>query len=170
MTELLRINAKYFITSSTLGRYAYLKTDNAKIAILQYLTKSLESFGWKLEDWVVLDNHLHFMVTAPKDSKTLPKVINNFYRFSANWLTNNNIRKIKSKYFHNYWDTCITYENSYYARLNYIWFNPVKHGYVEYPEEWKFGSYFYRYKNEMQEMKTQREKYPFNQIKIEDSF
>ena len=52
-------------------------------------------------------------------------------------LKNELTRLIQSKkVFYNYWDTCITYENSYFTRLNYIWYNPVKHGYVDSPEKW----------------------------------
>jgi putative transposase len=31
---------------------------------------------------------------------------------------------------HNFWDTKLTYEKSYRARLNYVHQNPVKHGLV----------------------------------------
>ena len=110
------------------------------------------------------------MVNAPEESATLSELMNNFHRFTANWLSKHNIRKVKEKYFHNYWDTCITFEKSYFTRLNYIWFNPVKHGYVDSPEKWKFGSYYYRYREEMKEMKRQIEKYPFDKVKIDDDF
>ncbi len=74
------------------------------------------------------------------------------------------------KVFYNYWDTCITYENLYFTRLNYIWYNPVKHGYVDSPEQWKFGSYYYRFKGEEKELKELLKKYPFHDIKIRDDF
>ncbi len=163
-------NAKYFITASTLGKYPYLKSDDAKWAAIDYLSTSLEAYDWTMEDWVILDNHIHIMVNAPDDAKTLSKVMNNFHRFTANWLSKNNIKKIDGKYFHNYWDTCITYDNSYFTRINYIWYNPVKHGYVETPEEWKFGSYYYRIKKEADEMGTLKKKYPFDKVKISDEF
>jgi putative transposase len=31
---------------------------------------------------------------------------------------------------HNFWDTKLTYQKSYLARLNYVHQNPVKHGLV----------------------------------------
>ena len=163
-------NAKYFITASTLGKYPYLKTDEAKCVAIDYLSKSLENYNWEMEDWVILDNHIHIMVNAPNDAKTLSKVMINFHRFTANWLSKNNIKKRGVKYFHNYWDTCIAYDNSYFTRLNYIWFNPVKHGYVKNPEEWEFGSYYYRFKKEADELKSIMNNYPFNKVKVKDDF
>ena len=45
---------------------------------------------------------------------------------------------------HNFWETRLTYENSYFARLNYVHHNPVKHGLVKvahrYP--WCSASWF----------------------------
>ena len=41
----------------------------------------------------------------------------------------------------NYWDTCITNEGSYLARLKYVHMNAVKHGLVDRPEDHEFCSY-----------------------------
>ena len=47
---------------------------------------------------------------------------------------------------YNFWDTKLTYERSYLARLNYVHQNPVKHGLVpvanQYP--WCSASWFER--------------------------
>ena len=39
-------------------------------------------------------------------------------------------RTSERRVWHNYWDTKLTYEKSYFARLNYVHQNPVKHGLV----------------------------------------
>lgn len=50
------------------------------------------------------------------------------------------------KVWFNYWDTQLTYEGSYFARLNYVHYNAVKHGLVrranEYP--WCSAAWFER--------------------------
>ena len=163
-------NAKYFVTSSTLGKYPYLQSEEAKQAALHYLTTSLNYFNWELEDWVILDNHIHIMINAPEDSTTLSQLVNNFHRFTANWLSKHNIKKVQDKYFHNYWDTCITFEKSYFSRLHYIWYNPVKHGYVGSPEKWKFGSFYFLYEEEMKEIEQIIKTYPIDRMKIDDDF
>ncbi len=163
-------NSKYFITVSTLGHHPYLETEEAKWATLEYLTKSLEVHHWELEDWVILDNHIHIMINAPDNAKSLSNVMNNFHKFTANWLSRNGIKKVEEKYFHNYWDKCITYEKSYFARLNYIWMNPVKHGYVDSPEKWKFGSFYFRYKKDEEAIINQLNKFPSDKLKIKDDF
>jgi putative transposase len=168
--HLFRSNAKYFITSSSLGKYPYFRSDAAKEALLLYLTKSLTHFAWTLEEWVILDNHIHIMAEAPENAETLSLLMNNFHKFTANWLSRNGIKKFREKYFHNYWDTCINYEKSYYTTIHYIWHNPVKHGYVESPEDWKFGSYYFRLQENENEVQRIKETYPFDKIKLEDKF
>lgn len=39
-----------------------------------------------------------------------------------------------------YWDVCLTYEKSYYARLHYVIDNPVKHGLVSNAEDYRYCS------------------------------
>ena len=50
------------------------------------------------------------------------------------------------KVWHNYWETRLTYRQSYFARLNYVHQNPVRHGLVpvanQYP--WCSAAWFER--------------------------
>lgn len=70
----------------------------------------------------------------------------------------------------NYWDTCLTYKKSYYARIHYVWFNPVKHGYVDKSEKWEFGSYFFRMNEDKGVVKEIIKNYPIDKIKVRDDF
>ena len=46
---------------------------------------------------------------------------------TASWV--NRLDKTSSrKVWHNFWETKLTYQKSYLARLNYVHQNPVKHG------------------------------------------
>ncbi len=185
--HLFRSNAKYFITGATYEHVRYMKSDEAKDIFLNYLFKSFEHYNWKIEDWVVLDNHYHLMANAPENAETLAQVINNVHRFSSGGIKSLDLECIDcvnaaptqsahsiehsiKKMFHNYWDTCITYENSYYARLHYLWYNPVKHGYVKYPLEWKYGSYYYRHHDEKEYLDKIMKLYPCDKVKVFDDF
>ena len=109
------------------------------------------------------------MADAPEDASTLSNVINNVHKFSALWIKKHTQFETDPDHiWYNYRDTCITYESSYFARLNYIWFNPVKHKYVEDAEDWKFGSYYTRVRN--WEIAPIINKYPWDSVKIENDF
>jgi putative transposase len=168
--HLFRPKCKYFITGATYQKKHFLKLDFSKEKTVEYMFKSFEHFGWKIEDWVMLNNHYHVMADAPEDASTLPKVINNLHKFSALWIKKHATFDSEPEHiWYNYRDTCITYENSYFARLNYIWFNPVKHNYVQNPEEWKFGSYGIRARNS-ENVAGIIKKYPYDRVRIEDDF
>ena len=169
--HLFRSNAKYFITGATYEKKYFLLSDKAKARVFKSLYKGFNSLGWTLEDWVILHNHYHVMVNAPGNAESLSAIIRDIHKFTALWIKKNiSDSKNAEKIWWNYWDTCITYEKSYFTRLNYIWFNPVKHGLIEKAEDWKFGSYYYRYKTEEEYLQNLRKKYPFDKVKVKDDF
>lgn len=184
--HLFRSNAKYFITGSTYEKVKYLKSNDAKERLLGSIYKGFNDNHWEIEDWVILDNHYHLMVNAPGNAESLGDIIRDIHRFTALWVKKNmersmectnrvgacidTVNALQKKIFHNYWDTCITYEKSYYARLHYIWYNPVKHGYVDDPIKWKFGSYYYRFAEEKDELKKIIDQYPCDRVKVKDDF
>ncbi len=100
----------------------------------------------------------------------LPNITKRRQGIDTRTITDGSLQKRQNKRFHNYWDTCITYKKSYYARLHYIWFNPVKHGYVDDPFKWKFGSYFYRFSDEKNEIRKIIDEYPCDKVKVYDDF
>lgn len=57
-------NTKYFITASIYNRIKLLASDENKLRLLEYIIRSVENFNWKLEDWVILDNHYHIMLES----------------------------------------------------------------------------------------------------------
>ena len=74
---------KYFITGATYKKKHLLKNDKIKKIFLKYFFTSFHHYGWKVEDWVVLDNHYHLMAQAPEKAESLSQVINNIHRFSS---------------------------------------------------------------------------------------
>jgi putative transposase len=80
-----------------------------------------------LEAWAVFSNHYHFVAHNEADSVPLANLIRRLHSRSAvalNKLKNTPGRRV----WFNYWDTQLTYQRSYLARLNYVHQNPVKHG------------------------------------------
>ena len=111
------------------------------------------------------------MVESTDTPVELVEIIRRIHRFSAIWLKKNFTEyNALGRIWYNYWDTCVSFEKSYFNRLNYIWFNPVKHGYVEFPEEWEFGSYFTRAREDDNAMQKIINQYRIDQMKIKDDF
>jgi len=166
-----KTGAKYFITASTYLRKDFLSMNEAKSILLQSIKKGFSKYSWLLEDWVILNNHYHLMVQCSDRPDSLPQIINEIHRFSALKIKKviDDLR-LEKRIWYNYWDTCVTYERSYYARINYIWFNPVKHGYVNHPSKWEFGSFYERFHNGENDLKKIIEEYPCDRLNVKDYF
>jgi putative transposase len=179
-------NAKYMITGAIYRKLPFLKAPEAKRHLLETLFKGCEKYNWSVEDWVILDNHYHVMLNGPDSALNLSKLINEVHKFTALWIKKNIIMECRNgidtvnalqkplhkttKIFHNYWDSCITYERSYFARLNYIYFNPVKHNYTANAEEYEFGSYRQRFLSQEEGIFNRQKEYPWDNIKVNDDF
>jgi putative transposase len=95
--------------------------------------------GWQLEAWAVLANHYHFVARGNPQSTNLGKFLQQLHYDSAralNQLDNQPGRKI----WHQFWDTRLTYQYSYLARLHYVHTNAVKHGLVLVANQYRWCS------------------------------
>jgi len=84
-------------------------------------------------------NHYHFVAASPKDATSLRRMIGALHTLTArdvNLLDGAPDRPI----WFQFWDTCLTYPASYFARLHYVMDNPVKHGLVTAAEDYEFCS------------------------------
>jgi len=167
--HLFKPESKYFITARTYKKKKFFKTDKAKSNLFQSIFTSFNNRNWIIEDWVILDNHYHLLVSSSEKPEDLGTIINEIHKFTALWIKKNNPQsKSSHKIWFNYWDRCITYENSYFTRVNYIWNNPVKHNYCKFAKDYKFGSYYNRYRLEKEYTESIISNYPFNKASIYD--
>lgn len=95
------------------------------------LLKEANRYGWNLEAWAVFSNHYHWIGKSPlgEDGESLRTMTKEIHRQSAIWV--NELDGIpRRKVWHNYWESALTFQKSYLARLRYVMENPVKHGLV----------------------------------------
>jgi len=122
-----------------------------------------DSFIWlqqntdfKLHAYVVLENHLHFISTASQHSKRIQQFKSFTARQILDLLKQRNARTLL-KYFayykrkhkteseYQFWQEGshpeeMSKEIMCQQRLTYIHYNPVKRGYVDLPEHWRYSS------------------------------
>jgi putative transposase len=162
-------NTYYMITSGTYKKLPHLRKDDDKKLLLEVIKESCEKFRWRLKDWVILNNHYHLMLKSFK-GKDLKNLLGRIHRKSSNLLKRKN-KIMSSRIWWNYWDTCIRGESDFFKRINYIYYNPVKHGYVADPVDYKWSSFEdFLGRNEEEKIKEQLQKYSFEDLRIEDDF
>ncbi|MBD2499159.1 transposase [Anabaena azotica] len=84
--------------------------------------------------WVVLPNHYHLLVQV-ENFEVLGELFRKIHGFtSRRWNLEDNVTKRKVWY--SWSDRAIRSQRHYYTTLNYIHYNPVKHGLVTSPYDW----------------------------------
>jgi putative transposase len=129
------------ITATTYLKRPLLGAPVDKELTRQTLSDLVREYEYKLVAWVILSNHYHILIKSRKGTD-LPNFIRKLHGKIAHHL-NQQAGATGRQVWHNYWDSWIRTEASYWKRFNYIHHNPVKHGYVQHMEDWPFSSYRY---------------------------
>jgi putative transposase len=102
------------------------------------LLKVTTEFDWRLQAWAVMANHYHF-VAATEHPDTLGTMLGKLHATSARQLNREDETPGRRVWFQ-YWDSHITYEASWLARLHYVHTNPVHHGIVTCADSYRWCS------------------------------
>lgn len=130
----------YMLTASTYEKAHVMQSPQRKVEWRDAFHEAAKIYHWKIIAWVVLHNRYHAIVQAPEHVLNLSKFISSFHKFtSRKWNAEDELKG--RQVWWNYWDTCIRSECDYDKRLRYIFWNPVKHGLVEKPEDYDFSNY-----------------------------
>ncbi len=105
----------------------------------EWLRETVEENEDRLYTWAVLPNHYHLLAETESILRLLAALGKMHGRSSYIWNGEEN-RRGRSVWF-NAAETRIRSERHFYATLNYIHFNPVKHGYVSLMHDWKWTGF-----------------------------
>ena len=162
--------ASYMITASTYQKRPHIHSDERKTQWTKALRFVLDKEGWLLVAGVVLSNHYHLLLRAPDTgAQRLSAMIASLHRFTARQWNAADHTPGRSVWW-NYWDTCLTNEASYFARVNYIHYNPVKHGLVSRPELYPFSTYRMWLESWEPQLRHIEQGYPFDVVSAYDDF
>jgi putative transposase len=127
------------VTAATLHK-EHLFRDSSRISLLEHRLLSLaKQYEWQLEAWAVFTNHYHFVARGAHESSDLKQFLTHLHADTARELNRIDCKTGRTVWF-NFWDTKLTYERSYLARLNYVHQNPVKHGLVAKANQYRWCS------------------------------
>jgi putative transposase len=129
----------YLVTAGTLHKQHHFHCARRLEVLEEKLLELARHYGWQLEAWAVFSNHYHFVGHAPKDAGPLNDFLGHLHTVTATEI-NQLDRAAGRQVWHNFWETRLTYERSYLARLNYVHQNPVKHGLVRVANRYRWCS------------------------------
>ena len=136
----------FIVTAATYEKAHFFKGAK-RLAVLQRgLLKLTMDYGWQLEAWAIFSNHYHFVAHSPPScAESLSEMLAILHKKTASWV-NKLDAATNRKVWHNFWETRLTHQTSYLARLAYVHRNAVKHGLVavanQYP--WCSAAWFER--------------------------
>src|SRR5215469_9878318 len=147
-THQLSDRGAYFVTGSTYNKQHHFASARRLRVLHRGLLSLTQRFGWRLEAWAVFSNHYHFVAHSPADeddASSLKSMLSVLHVKTAEWINKLDTEKGRKVWF-NFWDTKLTHQRSYLARLNYVHQNAVKHKLVpvafQYP--WCSAAWFER--------------------------
>ncbi len=129
----------YLVTAATLERQSFFRGADRLDQLESKLLALANSAGWQLEAWAVFANHYHFVGHAQPACQPLSAWLAALHRQTAAAVNELDHAPGRQVWF-NYWDTRLTFEKSYLARLNYVHQNPVKHGLVRVANQYRWCS------------------------------
>lgn len=155
MSNYLRVyvpGGLYFFTVVTLNRQNFLIDGDVRAALREGIQFTRKKKPFEIIAWVLLPDHLHCIWRLPPDDadfssrwSMIKRIVTQRCGERLNrpeWL---NARRRKrqqdSLWQHRFWDHLIRDEDDFNRHMDYIHWNPVKHGLVAKVVDWEYSSF-----------------------------
>lgn len=129
----------YFITATNFEHAPIIVPLERRTAFEDQLLESMRSIEAEVGGWVVLPNHYHILVGVRSLNEISAGLKQLHGSTSRAWNLEDGLTG-QRKVWYKFWDRYIRNERHFYQALNYIHYNPVKHGYVESTYDWPWSS------------------------------
>jgi putative transposase len=158
----------FMLTAGTYEKRMLFMGDERLMQMQKTVFSVLKRRGWELHAWSFFPNHYHLILKAPEEENFGHLIKETHSKLAVALNKRDGLKGRKVMY--QFWDRCISFDNSYYARLNYVMHNPVRHGVVEDALDYPFCSA--RWFRESQESRFRRKvaSYPYDKISEPDDF
>ncbi len=129
----------YLLTSVNVGHRPIMQEANRRTEFEARLLQAFDDVGADIGGWVVLPNHYH-VLAGLSSLQTASRVLQQLHgKTSREWNLVDGMTG-QRRVWYKYTDRGVRGERHYYRALNYIHYNPVKHGHVEDPYTWLWSS------------------------------
>jgi putative transposase len=162
-------NTVYMVTASTYQKLHLFRTHDHLRLLHKTMIAVMERRGWELEAWALFSNHYHLIAKSPAENGDVRGLVRELHSKSALAINRFDETPARRVWFQ-YWDTCLTLENSYYARLNYVMQNPAHHGLVRNAQLYPRCSANWFAQNQASAFRSKVESFGFSRVSVIDDF
>ena len=160
----------YIVTAGTYQK-RHIFRDGPLLRMLQKALLTIaQEHHWKLDAWALFPNHYHFVGHSPASgAESLRDFLSELHSRTA--IAANKFDKTPGReVWHNFWETKLTYEKSYFARLKYVHQNPVKHGLTHDARQYPYCSAAWFEQRSTAAMVKTVNSFKIDRVKVVDEF
>jgi putative transposase len=139
--------ATYFFTVNLFDRRSTLLVEHV-VALRAAVREVRRQSPFHIDAWVVLPDHMHCLWTLPEGDDDFPgrwRAIKTTFSKSLPAIEPRSPVMIRRGergiWQRRYWEHTVRDERDYAAHMDYIHFNPVKHGLADKPGDWPFSTF-----------------------------
>ncbi|MCP4754879.1 MAG: transposase [Proteobacteria bacterium] len=132
----------YFFTVVTYQRRRILVLPDNIRRLRAAFKKTMDNHPFWMDGVVVLPDHIHCIWRLPEDDEDFSlrwRLIKKHFSTGIDSIPD--AKGEKHVWQRRFWEHLIKDEEDWRRHMDYIHYNPVKHGYVPRPVEWEFGSF-----------------------------
>lgn len=130
--------AFYFFTVVTKDRQPILTEAPIRAALRSSIEQVRARFSFSIDAWVFMPDHLHCIWHLPNDDADYGKRWSMIKRLTTQATGRPSIWQPR------YWEHCLRDEHDWQRHIDYIHWNPVKHGLAGRAGDWPYST-FHRY-------------------------
>lgn len=142
----------YFFTVNTFHREVVLTEDRIRLAMRRGIELARYSHPFVIEAWVLLPNHLHCIWKLPPGDadfsvrwaiikRHVTKEVGASGRSTSRPGASREKRREGAVWQRRFWEHTVRDDADYRTHVDYIHWNPVKHGYVKQVRDWPYSTF-----------------------------
>jgi putative transposase len=164
----LRDAGVFIVTAATYNRAHHFHDAARLTSLTKTLLALAGKYDWELQAWAIFSNHYHFLGESGRPG-TLRRLVKHLHSVSAKEINLRDGTPGRAVWFQ-YWETLLTYQKSYLARLNYVNTNAVRHGLVQEPSAYPWCSAGWFQRTSSQAIQETLRRFPSDRVNVPDDF
>jgi len=131
----------YFFTLVTFHRRRYFDTSEKLDHLLSIIRQVQRSKPFELIAYCLLPDHVHVLLKLPEKDSNFPIRIREIKRLTTLWMRKELKGDAETIWQDKYWEHTIRDERDLQIHFDYVHYNPIKHGFMETFDGWKWSSF-----------------------------
>ncbi len=138
----------YFFTVVTAERRPILTNPDLRLALREAIKTVRERYPFNIHAWVLLPDHMHCIwqladgdADFPKRWSLIKKHVSQHCASRPASTYSKHLRRESGLWQRRFWEHCVRDDEDYQRHMDYLHWNPVKHGLVDAVIDWPWSSF-----------------------------